>query len=134
MFIYEEIEQNGIEEGFEKALLKLWQKGMQPNIIANYLDLQIEQVEKVINTYLLSKTKKTKNAFIFEQIEKKAREEEQTKKVYTLWQGWVESHRIASRLGMEIEQVEKIIKTFLPKTKQVESISLGEELEHQLFK
>ena len=62
MSIFEEIEQKGIEEGIEKGvektLLKLWHKGMEPNIIANYLDLEIEQVEKIIRIFL-SKTKKS---------------------------------------------------------------------------
>ena len=56
MTIFDEVEQKGIDkgleqgrtQGIEKSAIKLWQKGIQPSMIANLLDLSIEQVQKLI--------------------------------------------------------------------------------------
>ena len=47
MTIFDEIEQKGIEKGIEIVALKLWQKGVQPSMIADLLDLPIERVEEL---------------------------------------------------------------------------------------
>jgi hypothetical protein len=43
-------EKQGIEKGIEKAMkvIKLWQQGVKPTLIANMVDLSLEQVNKVI--------------------------------------------------------------------------------------
>ena len=40
--------QEGIEKGIEKSVVKLWQKGIEPSMISNLLDLTLEQVEHII--------------------------------------------------------------------------------------
>jgi hypothetical protein len=42
-----------IEEGIEKGVkvIKLWQQGVKPLLIANMLDLSLEQVKKLIHDF-----------------------------------------------------------------------------------
>jgi predicted transposase/invertase (TIGR01784 family) len=57
MSIFEELIeeglQKGIEKGIEKAMkvIKLWQQGVKPTLIANMVGLSIEQVNKVISDF-----------------------------------------------------------------------------------
>jgi hypothetical protein len=40
--------EKGIEKGVAKSVVKLWQKGIEPTMISNLLDLTLEQVEHII--------------------------------------------------------------------------------------
>ena len=59
MSIFDEYEQKGetkgiekgIEKGIQQSAVKLWQKGMQVNMIGNLLDLSTEQVEIIIANF-----------------------------------------------------------------------------------
>ncbi len=48
MTIFDEVEQQSIEKGIEKSAVKLWKKGIEPNMIANLLDLSLERVKVII--------------------------------------------------------------------------------------
>jgi Putative transposase, YhgA-like len=53
MSIFEELIEEGIEKGIEKGMkvIKLWQQGVKPTLIANMVSLSIEQVNKVISDF-----------------------------------------------------------------------------------
>ena len=46
-------EKQGIEKGIEKGMkvIKLWQQGVKTNLIANVVDLSLEQVNKIISDF-----------------------------------------------------------------------------------
>ena len=41
-----------LEKRLEKSVIKLWQKDIAPDMIANLLDLTIERVESIIAEYI----------------------------------------------------------------------------------
>ena len=44
--------EKGLEKRLEKSVIKLWQKDIAPDMIANLLDLTIERVESIIAEYI----------------------------------------------------------------------------------
>ncbi len=43
--------EKGIKEGRQKSVLSLWRNGIEPPIIANLLNLPIEEIEQIIAQY-----------------------------------------------------------------------------------
>jgi predicted transposase YdaD len=44
----EEGKKEGLEEGLKKSVIALWQNDIEPYMVANFLNLEIEQVERFI--------------------------------------------------------------------------------------
>ena len=51
--IFEEGVEQGIEQGVERSIIKLYQKGMNAELIADYFDYPVSNVKQIISDYFV---------------------------------------------------------------------------------